>query len=84
MQTTLRLDDELYRDVKSAAAREGVTITRYLEDALRNRLAGGELKPAAQRRLRLPVSKRRGGLADGVMDLKDAANVMDGDVLARR
>ena len=38
MQTTLRIDGELYRQAKSEAARQGVTITRYIEEALKLRL----------------------------------------------
>jgi predicted HicB family RNase H-like nuclease len=38
MQTTLRIDDQLYREAKAAAAREGVTITRYIETALQLKL----------------------------------------------
>jgi hypothetical protein len=38
MQTTLRINDELYREAKAKAAREGVTITRFIEEALRLRL----------------------------------------------
>lgn len=38
MQTTLRIDDELYREAKSCAAREGVTLTKFLEEALKLRL----------------------------------------------
>jgi len=38
MQTTLRLDDNLYREVKSEAARAGVSITLFIEEALRLRL----------------------------------------------
>jgi hypothetical protein len=34
MQTTLRIDDEIYREAKAQAALEGVTLTRYLESAL--------------------------------------------------
>ena len=40
MQTTLRIDDALYREAKAEAARHGVTITRFIEDALRQRLNG--------------------------------------------
>lgn len=35
MQTTLRLDDQIYREAKAEAARQGTTITRFVEDALR-------------------------------------------------
>lgn len=38
MQTTLRIDDNLYRNAKARAAREGVTLTRFLEEGLRMRL----------------------------------------------
>jgi hypothetical protein len=45
--TTLRIDDGLYRETKSAAARQGMTVTRFIEDALRLklRLAGAPRKP---------------------------------------
>jgi antitoxin component of RelBE/YafQ-DinJ toxin-antitoxin module len=35
MQTTLRIDDAIYREAKSAAARRGITLTRYIEEALK-------------------------------------------------
>ncbi len=38
MQTTLRVDDQLYREAKAEAAREGITMTKFLEEALRLRL----------------------------------------------
>jgi len=38
MQTTLRIDDQLYREAKSEAARAGVSLTRFLEEGLRLRL----------------------------------------------
>ena len=38
MQTTLRIDDQLYREAKAEAAREGITLTRFLESALRMKL----------------------------------------------
>ena len=34
MQTTLRIKDDLYRAAKARAALEGVTITKFIEDAL--------------------------------------------------
>lgn len=39
MQTTLRIDDELYRQAKARAAEEGVTLTQFLEEGLALRLA---------------------------------------------
>ena len=41
MATTLRIDDQLYREAKAAAARQGITITRFIEDALRWKLRSG-------------------------------------------
>ena len=39
MRTTLRLDDQLFRDVKSVAAESGRTTTAVIEDFLREGLA---------------------------------------------
>ncbi len=38
MQTTLRIDDAIYRQAKAEAAREGITLTKFIEEALRLRL----------------------------------------------
>jgi hypothetical protein len=38
MQTTLRIDDEIYRQAKAEAAREGITLTKFIEEALELRL----------------------------------------------
>ncbi len=40
MQTTLRIDDELFREAKAEAAQVGLTLTRFIEDALRLQLTG--------------------------------------------
>jgi len=39
MQTTLRIDDSIYREAKAEAARSGVTLTRFIEEALRHEVA---------------------------------------------
>lgn len=41
MQTTLRINDDIYREAKAEAAREGVTLTRFLESALLLKLRKG-------------------------------------------
>jgi hypothetical protein len=46
MQTTLRINDDLYREAKAQAAREGITLTRFLESALQQKLAKSQA-PAA-------------------------------------
>lgn len=38
MQTTLRLDDQLFRQAKVEAAREGITLTQFIQEGLRMRL----------------------------------------------
>ena len=42
MRTTIRMDDDLLEAVKTAAARSGVTLTRFIEDAVRRQLAIAE------------------------------------------
>lgn len=39
MKTTLNLNDQVLRQAKGRAAREGITLTRFVEDALRARLS---------------------------------------------
>jgi hypothetical protein len=38
MRTTIRIDDDLYREVKAKAARSGRTVAAVLEDAVRRGL----------------------------------------------
>ena len=71
MQTTLRLDDELYRQAKSRAAALGMSLTRFLEDAVREQLSR-QPPPRRGRRIRLPVSRATGGLAAGFSTLDEA------------
>lgn len=72
MRTTIRLDDDLYRDVKAQAAREGRTVGEVIEDALRTRdrraTTDTPLEP-------LPVYGG-GGVLPGV-DLSDNAALRD-------
>jgi len=41
MQTTLRIDDEIYREAKANAARFRLTVTRYIEEALKSYAKAG-------------------------------------------
>ena len=47
MKTTLNVNDEILRQAKECAMREGITLTRLVEDSLRIRLMARtkELKP---------------------------------------
>ena len=42
MRTTIRLNDALLAEAKALAARSGRTLTRVIEDSLREALARGE------------------------------------------
>jgi hypothetical protein len=59
MQTTLRIDDLVFREAKSEAAREGISLTRLIENALRARLgrstAGQACLPSYDSGVRLPA-----------------------------
>jgi glycerate kinase len=73
MRTTIRIDDDLYRDVKAQAARSGRTVAAVLEDAVRRGLT-----PSTQRREKpyavQPIGT--GGLRPGV-DLSSNAAVAE-------
>jgi hypothetical protein len=47
MQTTVQIDETLYRAAKAEAARQGLTLTRFIEEALRQNLAKGHSKDLA-------------------------------------
>jgi Ribbon-helix-helix protein, copG family len=73
MRTTIRLDDDLLRRAKRAAAERGTTLTALIEDALRRALAPGSVSG----RTREPLPVFRGdGLQPGV-DLDDTAALLD-------
>ena len=48
MQTTLRIDDATYREAKAEAARLGVTLTRFIEEALWQRIASNRESEATR------------------------------------
>ncbi len=57
MQTTLRIDDQLYRRAKMEAAREGISLTKFLEDSIRKRLEQGPASAAGPWNLRVCEGK---------------------------
>jgi hypothetical protein len=61
VKTTLQIPDDLYRDVKTAAAISGRSITSILEESLRMYLADAA---AVQQLPPLPVSRSLGGFTD--------------------
>ena len=58
MQTTLRLDEDLYRRAKSKASELGLSFTRFLEETLAERLDRLATKPTGK--ICLPVSSNKG------------------------
>lgn len=76
MQTTLRMDDDLYRQAKARAAALGMSLTKFLEEAIRERLHAPVSAPR-RKRLRLPVSSAVGGLTPGFSTLRDAVVAAD-------
>ncbi|MGH8567935.1 MAG: hypothetical protein ACREXU_07915, partial [Gammaproteobacteria bacterium] len=73
----LRIDDQLYREAKAEAARAGVTITGFIEEALRLRLRH---KAAGARRavpVELPTVAAGKGFPFGPEDLKVLAREAD-------
>lgn len=70
MRTTIRIDDELYRQVKTQAARTGRTVASVLEDAVRRGLTASEQRSAGPYVVR---TSGRGGLRAGVELSSNAA-----------
>jgi hypothetical protein len=73
MKTTLDLDDELLRRAKAAAARAGVSLRRWVEDALRSRLLPRS-KRGPRFRLQVPVIT---GTAPPAVDIADRNALYD-------
>ncbi|MCY3873104.1 MAG: hypothetical protein OXF88_02280 [Rhodobacteraceae bacterium] len=57
MKTTLNLDDRVLRQAKGRAARDGITLTRFVEDASRAPLAVADVP---KERFRLPLQTVKG------------------------
>ena len=73
MRTTIRIDDDLYREVKARAARSGRTVAAVLEDAVRNGLNPSEKRTVQPYTVR-PTGA--GGLRPGV-DLSSNSAVVE-------
>ncbi len=73
VRTTVRLDDDLYREVKARAAREGRTVASVLEDAVR---VGMRRPTDAASAPFVPPTFGSGGLMPGV-DLSDNSSLSE-------
>ncbi len=73
------------RQAKAEAAKKGVTLHHYIEDALRQYLGGRSGNGTRQRvrRVKLPVSRAKGGFARGVRDLRHARETAEDSEAAR-
>lgn len=70
MKTTLNLDDQVLRAAKVRAAQTGETLTRLIENALRDHLASA---PSGRGDFRLQLLVKHGQLVPGVtVDDRDA------------
>ena len=58
MQTTLRIKEHTYRRAKAKAGELGLSLTRFFEEAVEDRLARLEARPS--KRIVLPVSSASG------------------------
>ncbi|RMF22677.1 MAG: DUF2191 domain-containing protein [Deltaproteobacteria bacterium] len=67
MRTTLDIDDAVLREAKKTAAREGKTLTRVVEEALRDRVARPK---RSGKRFRLRLLTKKGRRVPGI-DLSD-------------
>ena len=74
MRTTIRIDEQLLKEAKLHAARQGKTLTRVIEEALRQSLAPKRDSQPRQP-VRLPTFGGK-GILPGV-DLDDSAALLD-------
>ena len=75
MRTTIRIDNELLAEAKAVAARTGRTLTRVIEDALRETLARGKSNRRDQDKVELPTFNGS-GLRPGA-DLDSSAELLE-------
>ena len=75
MRTTIRLDDALFREAKEEATRSGMTLTEFIEEALRERLARRVGTAGQRARVRLKTVGGQ-GLRPGV-DLDESSALLD-------
>ena len=74
MRTTIRLDEQLLREIKQLAAQSGRTLTAVMEDALREMLA--RQRQMAERPPVYLTTVEGEGVLPGV-DLDDSASLLD-------
>ena len=78
MKTTLNLNDEILNSARSKAHRDGVTLTRFVEDALRAKLLEAGRRPPGFRLEARTVTGTRPPAVD-ISDREALYEVMGGD-----
>ena len=73
MKTTLNLNDQILRGAKRSASRAGITLTRFVEDALRAKLIDADRKRPAFKLKLVTV----GGSAPPNVDISDREALYD-------
>lgn len=63
MRTTISIDDGLLRSAKGQARSRGLTLSQFVEEALRGELSA---RRTETRRPEVPVFRGRGGLRPGI------------------
>lgn len=77
-RTTIRLEEHLLVRVKEFAVSQRKSFTAVVTEALRAHLtADQQTTGPARRRLRLPVSKQKGGFAPGIETWTDVKRVLE-------
>lgn len=74
MRTTVRLDEALMKEVKQYAAERGITLTKAIEESLREKLARAAVVKAGKPFE--PITYSGGGLQPGV-NLDDNSALLD-------
>jgi hypothetical protein len=82
-RTTIRLDERLLVQVKAYAVERRTSLTAVIEEALRVHLAHAATAAKPRQRLRLPVSKQRGGFAPGIETWDDVKRVLAGEEIEK-
>ena len=79
MQTTLRITDDTYRRAKAKSSELGLSLTRFFEEAVEERLASLERRPIKP--IVLPVSSVFGpALTDEELHRRREAAELEGDL----
>jgi hypothetical protein len=74
MRTTVRLDDALMKEVKRYAAKRGITLTKVIEESLREKLARSE---SLESRKPFKLITHKGGGLQPEVNLDDNSSLLD-------